>query len=172
MREATRKSTVKLSKVHILPSERACALIERLFADGRPMSRTDLLNHVLADITWNDELVLVRPLRFWVDRLLTLLCSAGCMRRGREGTAMTYVPTELWSEADQVLRSFQHPTPGKRTAPSPTSRRRISGTLPCDSVIYLEDWKDARISRHQHMLSKSKYATKIVCPFPVRPKAL
>lgn len=171
MREATRKSTVKLSKVHILPSERACALIERLFAEGKPMSRVDLLNHVLADITWNDELVLVRPLRFWVDRMLTLLCSAGCMRRGREGTAMIYVPTELWSDAYQVLKNFQHPTPGKRTGSSPQSRRRISGTLPSDSVIYLDDWKDARSSRHQHMLSKAKYGTMIVSPFPVRPKA-
>nr|WP_312130848.1 hypothetical protein [Stenotrophomonas pavanii] len=137
-------STAGLTLCHVLPSERACSLIERFFADKKPMSRVDLLNSVLAEICWDDELVLVKPLKVWVDRMLTLLCSGGYMRRIHSVNGMSYEPTSAWDERGAVMGYFQHPSQHKRSSPPPTERRRKFGVLPSDHVINMREWAEVR----------------------------
>lgn len=142
-----RSSVEKLTCCHILPSERAVVLLERFFANGQPMSRVDLLNNVLAVIKWDDEMVLVRPLKMWVDRFLTLLCSGGYLRRVHDINGMSYVPTERWAERDEMLIRFQHPTRGKRVAPEPVLPRKQDGGHPSDAVINMREWAEVRANR-------------------------
>ncbi|WP_440986209.1 hypothetical protein ACQHIH_21955 (plasmid) [Xanthomonas sontii] len=142
-------STAGLTLCHVLPSERACALLERFFADSQPMSRAELLNRVLAEISWDDELILVRPLKVWVDRILTLLCSGGYMRRIHSVNGMSYQPTANWHRRRAVMDQFQHPSQHKRASVAPTERRRKFGVLPSDHVINLRDWAEVRAYRRQ-----------------------
>lgn len=151
-----RVSTLNLTLCHVLPHERACALIERLFADGKRMSRADLLDNVLAEIGWDDELVLVRPLKVWVDQILSLLCRGGYMRRVHEANNMGYEPTRLWSRRREVMEQFQHPSAKKRTMPVPADRRRRFGVLPSDHVINLREWREVRAQRPPSPLPPSR----------------
>lgn len=148
-------STARLTLCHVLPSERACALIERFFANGKAMSRADLLNNVLAEISWDDELVLVKPLKIWVDRILTLLCSGGYMRRIHEMNGMSYEPTKSWRARGAVLDQFQHPSTHKRASAPPTERRRRFGALPSDHVINMREWAEVRAYRASARLPQS-----------------
>ena len=124
-------------------------LIARTFAATPTVSRKDLLGIVLADVSWDDELVLVRPLRIWVDRILSLLCDGKYLRRLHSDVGMSYEITDTWSRAHLVLEKFQHPLPSKRSLPAPKPRRSRLGSSPADVVVGMKEWAELREQQAQ-----------------------
>lgn len=61
--QTNKRSDKHLTLYHILPSERACLLVEGLLATGQVVPRSMVLIATADAVNWDDEVMLVRPSR-------------------------------------------------------------------------------------------------------------
>lgn len=124
---------------HRLPGERAVSVIDRAFAGGAPSAcRSELHAACAHEVSWDDELALVRSMPWWLDNLLSLLVSHRCLVRERvEGKDIRYVRTELWDQAArQVLAPFRH-RHHRNHRPTPENKRLPrNGRTPADYLVH------------------------------------
>lgn len=142
----SKRSDKNLTLYHILPSERACLLVENLLSPGQVVSRTQVLLRTAEAVNWDDEVMLVRPLRVWVDHIISMLCSGGYVRRIHADAQLSYQTTAKWKDVDEVLNALRHPTGRKPMDKARTYKR--NGNDPIDVVINMRDWQEARSVRN------------------------
>lgn len=138
----TKRSDKHLTLYHILPSERACMLVENLLNSGDVISRSKVLIETANAVNWDDEVMLVKPLRVWVDHVISLLCAGGYVRRIHSEAQLSYQATPKWKRKDEVLQTLRHPTGRKPLEKGKTYKR--NGNDPCDVVINMREWQEAR----------------------------
>ncbi|MBD5034929.1 hypothetical protein VWT76_15640 [Xanthomonas citri pv. citri] len=140
--QTNKRSDKHLTLYHILPSERACLLVEGLLATGQVVPRSMVLIATADAVNWDDEVMLVRPLRVWVDHIISMLCAGGYVRRIHSQAQLSYQATLRWKHVDEVLQTLRHPTGRKPIEKGKTYRR--NGNDPSDVVINMREWQEAR----------------------------